>query len=126
MSFFTHRLVQRFPKFTTLTDWPVLPRSVRIDRSRRRRCIDEIHSLTYTVLMKNITLSVNEKVLAAVRRVAADNDTTVNAIVREHLTALAEHADRAALARKRIRELSEASEARMGSAKWSRDELHDR
>lgn len=76
--------------------------------------------------MKNITLSVNEKVLAAVRRVAADNDTTVNAIVREHLTALAEHADRAALARKRIRELSEASEARIGSAKWSRDELHDR
>jgi hypothetical protein len=78
------------------------------------------------VRTKNITLSVAEKVLAAVRRVAADNDTTVNAIVREHLTALAEHADRAALARKRIRELSEASEARTGLAKWSRDELHDR
>jgi len=75
--------------------------------------------------MKNITLSVDEKVLAAVRRVAADNDTTVNAIVREHLNQLAEHADRAALARKRIRELSENSEARIGSAQWSRDELHE-
>ena len=76
--------------------------------------------------MKNITLSVDEKVLAAVRRVAADNDTTVNAIVREHLARLAEHADRAALARKRIRELSESSDARIGSSVWQRDELHER
>jgi len=76
--------------------------------------------------MKNITLSVDERVLAAVRRVAADNGTTVNAIVREHLTRLAEHADRAALARKRIRELSEASDARIGSSEWHRDELHER
>ncbi|TVS12640.1 MAG: MerR family transcriptional regulator [Wenzhouxiangella sp.] len=76
--------------------------------------------------MKNITLSIEEKVLAAVRRVAADQGTTVNAMVREHLTRLAEHQDRAALARRRIRELSEASEALIGSAKWRRDELHDR
>lgn len=76
--------------------------------------------------MKNITLSVDEKVLAAARRVAADQGTTVNAIVREHLTRLAEHANRAAKARRRIRELSEASEARIGSATWRRDELHER
>ncbi|MDT8450794.1 MAG: hypothetical protein RQ847_11560 [Wenzhouxiangellaceae bacterium] len=75
--------------------------------------------------VKNITLSVDEKVLAAVRRVAANQGTTVNAIVREHLTRLAEHADRAALARKKIRELSEASDARIGSATWRRDELHE-
>ncbi|TVR98137.1 MAG: hypothetical protein EA418_01910 [Wenzhouxiangellaceae bacterium] len=71
--------------------------------------------------MKNITLSVDEKVLAAVRRVAVEQGTTVNAMVREHLTRLAEHADRAALARKRIRELSEASQARIGSSEWHRD-----
>ena len=76
--------------------------------------------------MKNITLSVEERVLAAVRRVAADNGTTVNAIVREHLNRLAEHADRAAKARRRIRELSEASKARIGSSEWHRDELHER
>lgn len=76
--------------------------------------------------MKNITLSVEEKVLAAVRRVAADQGTTVNAIVREHLARLARHADRAAKARKRIRELSESSDARIGSASWSRDDLHER
>ncbi|MDT8322360.1 MAG: hypothetical protein RQ826_17735 [Xanthomonadales bacterium] len=76
--------------------------------------------------MKNITLSVDERVLAAMRRIAADQGTTVNAIVREHLTRLAEHADRAALARKKIREFSEASEARIGSATWRRAELHER
>jgi len=77
-------------------------------------------------VVKNITLSVDEKMLAAVRRVAADNGTTVNAIVREHLKRLAEHADRAAQARRKIRELSEASTARIGSAEWHRDDLHDR
>jgi antitoxin component of RelBE/YafQ-DinJ toxin-antitoxin module len=76
--------------------------------------------------MKNITLSVDEKVLAAARRVAAESGTTVNAIVREHLTRLAEHADRAAQARRKIRELSEASEARIGSRGWRRDDLYDR
>lgn len=76
--------------------------------------------------MKNITLSVDEKVLAAVRRVAADQGTSVNALVREHLTRLAEHQDRAAMARHRIRQLSEASEARIGSSRWHRDELHER
>jgi len=76
--------------------------------------------------MKNITLSIDEKVLAAVRRVAADQGTTVNAMVRDHLTRLAEHQDRAALARRKIRELSEGSEALIGSAKWRRDELHER
>jgi len=76
--------------------------------------------------MKNITLSVDEKVLAAVRRVAADGGTTVNALVREHLTRLAEHADRAARARQKLRELSEASEVRIGAASWRREDLHDR
>ncbi|MDZ7791403.1 MAG: DUF6364 family protein [Xanthomonadales bacterium] len=75
--------------------------------------------------MKNITLSVDEAVLAAVRRIAAEQNTSVNAMVREHLQRVANHADRASRARKRIRELSEASEARIGSAHWSRDELHD-
>ena len=76
--------------------------------------------------MKNITLSVDEKVLAAVRRVAADSGTTVNALVREHLNRLAAHADRAARARVKLRELSEASEASIGAASWRRGDLHER
>jgi hypothetical protein len=76
--------------------------------------------------MKNITLSVDEKVLAAVRRYAAERDSSVNALVREFLTRISQSEDRARNARRRIRELSNRSRARIGSRSWTREELHDR
>jgi hypothetical protein len=76
--------------------------------------------------MKNITLSVDEKVLAAVRRYAADRSSSVNALVREFLSGISHRQDRASKARKRVREMSHKSKARIGSASWSRDELHER
>lgn len=76
--------------------------------------------------MKNITLSVDESTLQAVRRYAAERNTSVNAIVREILTGIAEREDRAGKARHRIRELSDGSNARMGSKTWTREELHAR
>ena len=88
--------------------------------------VDDVHSLTYTVFMKNITLSVDEKVLAAVRRYAAERDSSVNGMVREYLEKIAISEDRARLARLRIRELSKRSLARIGAMAWKRDELHDR
>ena len=76
--------------------------------------------------MKNITLSVDENVLAAVRRHAAAQDSTVNALVREYLARLAEHDNRASRARARLLELSRKSQGRLGKKTWSREELHDR
>ena len=76
--------------------------------------------------MKNITLSVDEDVLSAVRKYAAERNSSVNGLVREFLGSIAEREDRAKKARRRIRELSESSEARIGSKTWSRDELHAR
>lgn len=76
--------------------------------------------------MKNITLSIDEKVLAAVRRKAAEQNSSVNALVREYLTNLAAHEDRAARARARMRELSESSTGRIGEKTWTRDDLHER
>jgi len=81
------------------------------------------HRLCY---MKKITLSVDEKVLAAVRRYAAERDSSVNALVREFLTRISQSEDRARNARRRIRELSNRSRARIGSRSWTREELHDR
>jgi Family of unknown function (DUF6364) len=78
------------------------------------------------VLVKNVTLSVDEEVLSAVRRYAAERNSSVNALVREFLAGIAEREDRAKKARRRIRKLSERSEARIGSKSWSRDELHAR
>lgn len=76
--------------------------------------------------MKNITLSVDEKILAAVRRYAVERDSSVNALVRDFLAEIATREDRARKARERIRELSDQSTARIGSRTWTRDELHER
>ena len=76
--------------------------------------------------MRNVTLSIDEQVLSAVRKYAAERNSSVNALVREFLGAIAEREDRAKKSRARIRELSESSAARIGSKTWSRDELHAR
>ncbi len=76
--------------------------------------------------MKNITLSVDENILAAVRRHAAERNSTVNALVREYLTGLAAHQDRAKRARARLRQLSMRSQGQLGKKTWTREDLHDR
>jgi hypothetical protein len=76
--------------------------------------------------MKNITLSIDENVLAAVRRHASERNSTVNALVREYLTNLAAHEDRATRARVRLRQLSKQSQGQLGKKTWSREDLHDR
>jgi hypothetical protein len=76
--------------------------------------------------MKNITLSVDEGVLAAVRRHAAENDSTVNALVREYLTNLAGRRVRARRARVQLRRLSEQSTGRLGTKTWTRQDLCQR
>lgn len=76
--------------------------------------------------MKNITLAVDEKVLAVVRRYAAEQGGSVNGLVRAFLTEIAEREDRAKQARRNIRILSEKSAARKGDQTWGRDELHER
>jgi len=78
------------------------------------------------VYVKNITLSLDENVLAAVRRRAAECNSTVNALVRNYLTNLAAHDDRAKNARMRLRQLSKTSRGRLGKKTWSREELHER
>ena len=76
--------------------------------------------------MKNITLAVDEKVLAAVRRYAVERNSSVNALVREHLSDIARHEDRARNARARLRELSKRSRGRLGGKTWTRQDLHER
>jgi hypothetical protein len=76
--------------------------------------------------MKNITLSVDDNVLAIVRRLASERNSSVNALVREYLTNLAEHEDRARRARTRLRQLSNHSRGRLGKKNWTREDLHDR
>ncbi len=76
--------------------------------------------------MKNITLSVDEKVLTAVRRHAAKRNSTVSTLVREYLTNLVACENRANRARARLRQLSEQSQGQLGKKTCSREGLYDR
>jgi hypothetical protein len=77
--------------------------------------------------MKNVTLAVEEEVLAAVRKYAAANNTTVNGLVRDYLGKLAEQEGRAAKAKRELVELAKASTFDPGKDwKWNREELYDR
>lgn len=77
--------------------------------------------------MKNITLSVDDKDLEAVRIYAAERKTTVNALVRDYLGQLARQRTRAQDAMARLRKLSEQSQARLGpDYRFDRDNLHER
>ena len=76
--------------------------------------------------MKNITLSVDEEILSAVRQHAAAHSTSVNQLVRDYLGEIAQRENRARNARRRLRALSNRSSAKTGRASWTRDQLHER
>jgi hypothetical protein len=76
--------------------------------------------------MKNITLSVDEKVLSVVRQHAAAHSTSVNQLVRDYLGEIAQRENRARNARRRLRALSNRSVGKIGRASWTREELHER
>ena len=76
--------------------------------------------------MKNITLAVDQTVLAAARRYAAKRNTSVNALVREHLAKIAKSEDRSREAMRELREMSDRSNAEVGPITWKRDDLYDR
>lgn len=76
--------------------------------------------------MKNITLSVDDDVLSAVRRHAAERNSSVNALVREYLTNIAQLQDQARHARKRLRQLAKQTQGQLGKKTWTREDLHDR
>jgi len=76
--------------------------------------------------MKNITLAVEDEVLAEVRKYAAVRGTTVNALVRDYLGGIAQSESRAKKAREELLKLSEESTLDLGTWKWNREELYDR
>jgi Family of unknown function (DUF6364) len=77
----------------------------------------------------NITLSLDEKLVKDLRKIAVDRDTTLTGLVREYLEQLA--AENAASGRKRReREVLERSfkqfQFRIGKRTWKREDLYAR
>jgi hypothetical protein len=87
-----------------------------------------IKGIPYSVSM-NITLSLDDKVVKAVRKIAVERDTTLTGLVREYLEKLA--ADNATSGRKRReREALEKSftkiQFELPERNWKREDLYER
>ena len=76
--------------------------------------------------MKNITMRVDEDVLTQARKVATEQSTSVNALVREFLEDLSRRESRKQSARREILELCQQSNAVVGGRTWKRDDLYER
>ena len=99
-----------------------------MSRALLTRVLARIKGFPYYGYM-NITLSVDDKLVKEVRKIAVDRDTTLTGLVREYLEKLA--VENAASGRKR-REL-EALErsfqqfhAKLGKRTWKREDLYVR
>jgi len=88
--------------------------------------LDRLHSHTYYVWMKNVTIALDEATLREARRIAAERSTSLNGLIREFLERLTARESHARRARRRIAELCRGSKAEVGPATWNRDELHER
>jgi len=75
---------------------------------------------------QNVTLVVEEDVLLAARKIALDQRTSVNQLVREYLAALVEEPSRRRLARARLTKAFKTGLVDVGKRKWSRDDLYER
>jgi len=77
----------------------------------------------------NITLSIEDKLVKEARKIAVEQDTTLNALIREHLQRLVEEATTSGR-RRREREALEHSfdrfKFKVGERKWKREDLHVR
>ncbi len=74
----------------------------------------------------NLTITVEDEVLKRARIRALEENTSVNAILREYLESYAGVATRRRDAIEDLLSLSRRSEAGRGTARWTRDELHER
>lgn len=77
----------------------------------------------------NITLSVDEKLIKEVRKIAVERDTTLTGLVRAYLEELvAEHA-RSGRKRRELQALERSFEQfrfNVGKRTWKREDLHER
>ena len=74
----------------------------------------------------NLTITVGEEVLRSARIRALEEHTSVNAVLRDYLTAYAGLSTGKRGAADRLLQLSRNSRSRRGDAQWTRDDLHER
>jgi predicted transcriptional regulator len=85
-------------------------------------------TLNFVGQTQNITLSLPRALLKRVKRLAADRDTSVSAMMTEALGKLADEDHRYTAARKRWMTAARSGRSlgTSGQRTWTRDELHER
>ena len=78
------------------------------------------------MVVKNVTIALDETTLRDARRIAAERSTSLNALIRDFLERLTGRESHARGARRRIAELVRDSKAEVGERNWTRDQLHER
>lgn len=85
------------------------------------------HNPCYTdSVAKNLTLTMDEDVLRAARKIALDRKTSVNQMVRDYLSQVVRAQDGQQAALRELKRIFRTSPYRIGKRTWTRDELHDR
>jgi hypothetical protein len=77
--------------------------------------------------MANLTLAIADELLRRARQVAAEQETTVNALVRDYLEELVErHSYDADKLIRELETLYAKTAVKKGRRTWTRDEIHER
>ncbi len=77
-------------------------------------------------MSKNLTLTIDEELIRAARKVALDRNTSVNNLVRGFLEALVAESGEQRAAMTHIEELFRDKPFAVGKRNWTRSELHER
>ena len=75
---------------------------------------------------RNLTLTLDDDLLRAARKVAIDRNTSVNQLVRDFLAGLVREADQRQSALARLDEIFRATRVEVGRRTWKRQDLHER
>jgi hypothetical protein len=75
---------------------------------------------------KNLTLTVDEELIRAARKVALDRNTSVNNLVRLFLESLVAESGQQRAAMIQVEELFREKPFAIGRRDWTRSELHER
>jgi hypothetical protein len=75
---------------------------------------------------KNLTLTLDEDLLRAARKVALDRNTSVNQMVRDFLERVVRETDQRQTALARLDEIFRTERIEVGRRTWKRQDLHER
>ena len=77
-------------------------------------------------MAKNLTLTLDDDLLRAARKVAIDRNTSVNQMVRDYLAGVVRETDRQQAALASLERVFREDRVRVGRRTWTRSDLHER